>query len=114
MWNPFKKNVIIPDVVPEPPTSFVIEPSKPQVKTFTSNTVQWRTGMWVMEGNRVGILHKMDGVGNELHYVDPETGETTLAAYVSLDQLRQAKFSEIPSCRCGVTLETARGLGYDN
>lgn len=71
----------------------------------------WREGMWVMDGEQVGILFKLDNV-SEIHYVNKDTGETSGIVRRSLTALRQCKYLEIPECRRGVSQEKAEELGY--
>lgn len=71
----------------------------------------WRTGMWVMDGTSVAIIHKLDQIC-EVHYVNPDNGETIEIANRPLNALRQCKYLEIPECRRGITQEQAQELGY--
>lgn len=106
MWNPFKRTPKTYEIVAEIPITFSAELAK---------LSKWRTGMWVMAGDQIGILNKLDLPLVEVHFVDRETGETTLIQNVVLNALRQAKYAEIPECRrTNFPLELARSLGYDN
>ncbi len=103
MWNPFKRK----------PKTYQIEATIPLLKppTFT-----WmRRGMWVMVNNKIAILHQIDSVGIEVHFVDSETGETYLVEYVPMGAARQAKYYEIPECRRkDFPIELAKEYGYGN
>lgn len=102
MWNPFKKK----------PSTFTF-PGEMRVSLGKPNTSNWRTGMWVMLQDKVGILHKIDGDVAEVHLVDPKTGDTTLVVPQNLSGLRQCKYAEIPDVRkTGFPPELAKEYGY--
>jgi hypothetical protein len=69
---------------------------------------------WVVVRERVGILHKYDTLGQaEVHYVNPETGETDIVILVRVPEMRIARFQEIPEIRrIGLTPAAAAVLGY--
>lgn len=70
-----------------------------------------RPGMWVRHRDKVGIAAKVQGETAEVHYVDEE-GMTLLAAPdVSLAQLTQAAYEDIPAPR-RPDEATARRFGY--
>ena len=71
----------------------------------------WRSGMWVIWDSAPHILFKV-GEPAEIHRVDKETGKTVSVVQVSLSQLRQATYDEIPPIRCNITKEAAKELGY--
>lgn len=72
----------------------------------------WRIGMWVttLDG-QTGILTKF-GALCVIHLVDAKTGETVEEITREVQQLRQAKISEIPSCRKGISYDKLKALGY--
>lgn len=64
--------------------------------------MQLRKGMWVVYGNRVGILVTSPSGAQfgEVHLVAGEEGVTDLVLpQVPLHELRQARLSEIPRLR---------------
>lgn len=67
--------------------------------------------MWVMCNDRVAILYKI-GEPCLIHYVDSVSGETTSEEATSLNNLRQARYVEIPTCRMQLSPEKALELGY--
>lgn len=69
---------------------------------------------WVVTRERVGILHKYDTLGQaEVHYVNPENGETDLVVIVRVPEMRIARLQEIPEIRrIGLTPAAAAVLGY--
>lgn len=74
-----------------------------------------RNGMWVMHGERVGIIFEL-GRGEDLgraivHYVKPADGTTVGRDVVECKDLRQATLVEIPECRRPTEDRGAR-LGY--
>jgi len=112
MWNFFKKK--------EPS---IVEVEQPEAKSYEitadiklakPHSVGWmRQGMWVVVDGKTAILHKIDPVGLEVHYVDMETGDTVLIAHVPVGAIRQAKYTEIPGCRrANFPIDIARGYGY--
>jgi hypothetical protein len=103
MWSFFKK---------EQPKTLEINADIKLVKEV--NTSAFRSGMWIVSDNRVGILHKLQGVDAEVHYVDVATGDTVVIINTTIDNLRQAKYTEIPLVRRGIDLQTAKRLGYGN
>ena len=80
-----------------------------------------RQGMWVMHGNKIGILNGRkvqtnpeDGAEVELaevHYVDNISGETLTAVFVPYEELTQAGFDDIPQGRKPEKQKAAR-MGY--
>ncbi len=111
MWNPFKKK--------EPPVVETVEQPKTyeiaaDIKLGKPVTSGWmRQGMWVVVDGRVAILHKIDSVGLEVHYVSMENGETILIDHVPVGAIRQARYTEIPECRrVNFPIDVARGYGY--
>ena len=81
---------------------------KTQPKVYNKN---WRQGMWVMCNDRIAILYKI-GEPCLIHYVDSASGETISEEATSLNNLRQARYVEIPTCRMGLSPEKALELGY--
>lgn len=72
-------------------------------------TIGWRTHMWVMTPDGVGIIFRL-GVVSTIHLVDNK-GETFAIKDFNMNAIRQAKFEEIPACRrCNP--EHAKMLGY--
>ncbi len=108
MWNPFKKKE--PEVIFVAPTSYEFVPEGAIKKPKRDDN--WRQGMWVVCDMTPAILHKLYEYSGEVHYVDPETGQTVMEKIVALNELRQATWSEIPSVRRQFDREVARGLGY--
>jgi hypothetical protein len=83
----------------------------PKVKPTVHLPKAWRTGMWVMYENRIGIIFKL-GEACEIHFTDPESGDTIAIEQVHINGLRQARWIEIPAKRRGFTQEKALELGY--
>ena len=71
---------------------------------------QWRNNMWVMSPQGIGIIFKL-GPQCEVHLVDPN-GLTIGVSLLPVDQLRQAKWDEIPESRRSVDRERGYQLGY--
>lgn len=85
---------------------------KTAIRELPPVTRQWKSGMWVMVDNkRVGILTKIAEYC-EVHHVSDATGETVDVVSVPMLSLRQAYHREIPACRCSLTAEQAKELGY--
>jgi hypothetical protein len=82
-------------------------PKNPPVSTQKT----WRTGMWVVYQDRVGVLFAL-GDPCEVHYTNPTTGENTDVGRVPMSGLRQARYPEIPSVRRLISAEKALELGY--
>jgi len=84
----------------------------PKVPPQPNSVVKgWRTGMWVMYGNKIAILFTI-GTLCEIHYTDSITGENIGVANVPLETLRQARYPEIPSQRRMISADKALELGY--
>lgn len=86
---------------------------------FRKNTVdtstdvvksQWRNNMWVMTPQGIGVIFKL-GPQCEIHLV-AQDGSTSGVSLLPVDQLRQAKWDEIPESRRGVSRERGLQLGY--
>ncbi len=107
MWNPFKPKKVMEVSAPvsyEMVADIILK--KPQRED------NWRTGMWVVVGDKPAILYKIMGTVTEVHFTD-EDGVTILIDNVSLGALRQAKYVEIPAKRrTDFNREVARGMGY--
>lgn len=67
--------------------------------------------VWTTQGKPAILVDQADN-GALVHYVNIETGETTHEAFVSWNDIRQCKYTEIPLCRRGFDEDTARSLGY--
>jgi hypothetical protein len=86
---------------------------KKEVATPTPTTTVksvWRNNMWIISPKGVGILFKM-AIPCEVHLID-DYGVTKESALFPIEQLRQAKYSEIPPPRRGVSEKRAIELGY--
>lgn len=93
------------------------EPVAPQGKVKTiviPTTIQktaWRNNMWVMTPEGIGIIFKL-AEPCTVHLVDSETGLTLREVWINSEDMRQAKYLEIPECRrCDE--ERAKFLGYE-
>jgi len=84
--------------------------SKPVVETPPVIKSLWRNNMWVMAPQGVGVLFAL-GAPCIVHLVD-EIGETKGVVQLPAEQLRQAKWDEIPESRRGVSRERGLYLGY--
>jgi L-rhamnose isomerase len=93
MWNPFK---------PKTNTSVI---SSDVTKT------QWRRNMWVMTPDGVGVLQEMRPDKYVSHLVDKD-GLTLSSAEHYPQDVRQAKWMEIPAFRRQVSDDVAKHLGY--
>jgi len=87
------------------------QPVEVQVDIPFLITRDWRKGMWVVCNGLPAILVTIADPC-EIHYVDKKTGETTNISFVPITALRQAKFTDIPECRLGISEEKAKELGY--
>ena len=79
-----------------------------------------RKGMWVKEGDRVGIVNAInvretEGEGvieeAEFHLVNTDDGTTGIIYHVPVVALVQAAYEDIPECR-RPTKSLANALGY--
>lgn len=93
MW-PFKKKEVTPKI------------HSPSLLDY----VGWRTNMWVVTPDGVGIIFKLGKIC-EIHLVDSE-GLTVLIRDYDILFLRQAQFAEIPKARRQFSKEVANSLGY--
>lgn len=113
MWDKIK-SWFAPEVKEEPKEpvkSYVMDANISLKKQDLSAT--WRPGMWVMVGDRVAILHVLTPPSAEVHFVDETDGQTILVQHVTLNELRQAKYREIPYCRrVDFPMEVAVRYGY--
>jgi len=95
------------------PRIHVIEP-KPQtvnIKRATGGAL--RAGMWIMLGDRVGILKDMNEFAVATVMLVDEHGLNALEIPVPVGELRQAKRTEIPAARVAhMTKEHLNRLGY--
>ena len=84
----------------------------PQINTVKTQLAKslWRNNMWVMTPQGIGVLFKCDEP-SLVHLVN-DNGTTKESLAVHLNQLRQAKWLEIPECRRLVSEERAYSLGY--
>lgn len=73
----------------------------------------FRTGMWIVANNKIGILFKMRETHAEVHYVSEDGIETIQVDNIPYGQLRQALWVEIPKKRRGFSKEVATSLGYN-
>jgi len=71
----------------------------------------WKAGMWVMHQDKIAVIANVNSL-TEIHYTDKITGENIGVANVPVDSLRQARYSEIPVNRRGISAEAALELGY--
>lgn len=71
----------------------------------------WRNNMWVMTPDGIGIIFQLSEPV-VVHLVDKVSGLTLRSAHYASEQLRQAKFLEIPEVRRG-DKEKANKLGYE-
>lgn len=84
---------------------------KPNLGAMTPAGTIFRRGMWVVHRERVGILHEFRSpLDGEVHLVK-KTGETQEVVIAKLDDLRQARFEEIPTRR-RPRRERGKQLGY--
>jgi len=72
----------------------------------------WRKGMWVINQEQEPSILWTVGDSCVIHVVSKTTGETVKECSVSLNELRQARWEEIPECRRGITKEAGEALGY--
>lgn len=93
MW-PFKKKEIPSKIFPAAMVDYI----------------GWRTSMWVMTPDGIGIIFKL-GTECEIHLTDRD-GFTMASKMYPILSLRQALFSEIPQARRHFSKETAYSLGY--
>lgn len=68
--------------------------------------------MWVMTPNGIGILFTYQEPVSTIHLVDEQDGTTKIVAFFSSNELRQAKYDEIPKCRRGASKEWFNQKGY--
>ena len=72
----------------------------------------WSKGMWVMNQDQEPCILWVLGDPCTVHVIDKITGETIKECTVSINDLRQARWGEIPECRRGITKEAGEALGY--
>lgn len=105
MWEWFKS--LFRKAKPPAP---VVEPEVRIVLVTPNQT--FRRGMWAMMGDQIGIIADFKGADVDFHHVDRDTGLTIKEEQISSLRVRQAKYSEIPTCRNGLSVEAAERLGY--
>lgn len=101
-WNPFKKKEV-PPIVEEPVQYEISNKVTDEVKS------SWRNNMWVMTPKGLGIIFAI-GHSCHVHLVN-EHGETINGLICSFQDLRQARYLEIPANRRG-DKDVANRLGY--
>ena len=94
MWNPFKRKA-----------NNAVSP------VFVKKT-GFRNNMWVMTPRGIGILFEYKFPLSTIHLINPN-GETTKELSLSVTDLRQALWKEIPISRRGVSKEVGQYLGYE-
>ena len=96
--------------VPEPTPVAIL--TSPQLIIPATNLF-YRTGKWVMANNRIAVISKLLPNGNILvHYTDAQ-GCTESAAEVVCNDVRIARYEEIPAPRRPADYAYAAGiLGY--
>lgn len=68
--------------------------------------------MWVIHHGKIAVIANLGNPLTEIHYTDKISGETLSVNFVSLSELRQALYSEIPIRRQGISIDAAKELGY--
>lgn len=71
----------------------------------------FRRNMWVMTDEGIGIIYALSEVC-EIHLVDKDDGTTRMSVYKNINDLRQAKYLEIPEIRRGSSKEWFNKKGY--
>lgn len=104
MW-PFKK---------QPKQVHVVEVQKPEVSIKRATGGKFRPGMWIVVGEKVGILKDMNEFGICSIMLVDEHGMNLVEMSVPVAELRQAKQIEIPKKRRShVSPERLKRMGYE-
>jgi hypothetical protein len=109
MWNPFSRK--------EPaatPRVHVVEVKAPVVHLKRATGGAFRPGMWVVAAERVGVLKSMNEFGVCAVMLVDADGFNFVEMQVPAAELRQAKFSELPTKRVAhLTPEQLERMGYE-